>query len=81
MSTRGYILIKTTVGSTGPVLRELQSIHNITAVDVITGQHDIIAIVEAADSDSILRLMMDRIRSITGVEETVTCLAVPVNPE
>lgn len=80
MSARGYILISTSVGSTARVLRQLRGIQNITTVDVITGPHDIIAVVEAPDSDSILRLVMEQVRSIRGIEDTVTCLAVPVNP-
>lgn len=80
MTARGYILIRTHVGRTAEVFRELGKMELVKTIDVITGPYDIIAVLEAPDAESIMHLVMQRTRTIQGVEQTLTCLAVPVNP-
>jgi DNA-binding Lrp family transcriptional regulator len=44
-------------------------------VDIITGDFDIIALVEAADMVSMADLVTGLVQSISGVTRTITCVA------
>ena len=44
--------------------------------DAITGEYDVIALVEAADVPSIGRLIVERVQAAPGVIKTITCLVV-----
>ncbi len=48
----------------------------MTAVDMVTGPFDIIAIAEAEDLPSIGDLISDGLHNIPGIVKTVTCLSV-----
>ena len=76
MATRAYILIETVVGKTAEVSRALQSISEMTNVDVVTGPYDIIAIAEADDLPTLGNLVSDGMHNVTGIVNTVSCLAV-----
>ena len=76
MATRAYILIETAVGKTNDVSDALKDIPMMTAVDMVTGPFDIIAIAEADDLPSIGDLIGDGMHSIPGIVKTVTCLSV-----
>ena len=47
--TRAYILIETQVGKTRDVVLALRSLSGVPSADIITGDFDIIALVEASD--------------------------------
>ena len=47
--TRAYILIETQVGKTRDVVTALRSLSGVPSADIITGDFDIIALVEAQD--------------------------------
>ncbi len=76
MATRAYILIETAVGTTNEVSDALKQIPMMTAVDMVTGPFDIIAIAEAEDLPSIGDLISDGMHNIPGIVKTVTCLSV-----
>jgi DNA-binding Lrp family transcriptional regulator len=44
----------------------------------VTGPYDIIAFVEAADIDALGRVVLSKIRTISGVTKTLTCVAIEV---
>ena len=76
MKTRAFILIETAVGRTREVADILKGVENITSLDLVTGPHDIITIVEAPDIISIGDLVTSEIHTISGVIKTVTCIGV-----
>lgn len=71
--TRAYVLIKTEVGKTEAVQRELRRHAGVQAADVIIGPYDIIAVVEASDLNEVGRLVLREVHSVAGVENTLTC--------
>ncbi|MSQ12821.1 MAG: Lrp/AsnC family transcriptional regulator [Dehalococcoidia bacterium] len=78
MPTRAYILIETAVGKTREVVHALRVIPLISAVDVVTGPYDIIAVVEADDLNAIGEMVTNKVHVISGVLRTVTCLSVGI---
>ena len=76
MKTRAFILIETAVGRTREVADILKGVENITSLDLVTGPHDIITIVDAPDINSIGDLVTSEIHTISGVLKTVTCIGV-----
>ena len=78
MATKAYVLIETAVGKTRDVKRALQGVSGLEAVDTVTGPYDIIAVVTAADLNSVGELVMGKVHNIGGVLRTVTCLSTSV---
>ena len=78
MATKAYVLIETAVGKTRDVMSSLSGVSGMEAVDAVTGPYDIIAVVSAADLNSVGELMTDKVHTIGGVLRTVTCLSVSV---
>ena len=76
MATRAFILIETSVGRTKDVVAALKAVNEVAAVDAVTGPYDIIAIVEAADLNSVGDVVTSRVHVVPGIVRTVTCLAV-----
>ena len=75
MVARAYILIETQVGKSRDVLAALQALSNVPSVDIITGEFDMIALVEAPDMMARADLVTGQIQSIPGVTRTITCVA------
>lgn len=75
MTTRAYILIETQVGKSRDVLEALRSLSGVPSADIITGDFDIIALVEAADMVSMADLVTGKVQAIQGVTRTITCVA------
>ena len=55
---------------------KIQSISEMTNVDVVTGPYEIIAIAEADDLPTLGNLVSDGMHNVTGIVKTVSCLAV-----
>ncbi len=75
MVARAYILIETQVGKSRDVLAALQALSDVPSVDIITGEFDMIALVEAPDMMAMADLVTGQIQSIPGVTRTITCVA------
>ena len=73
MKAQAYVLISVTVGYARKVYEELHQIPEIKQADAISGPVDIIVRIEAFDLSLIGRLVIDRIQSIEGVADTITC--------
>ena len=74
MAARAYILIETQVGKSPDVAAALQVLSGVPSVDIITGDFDIIALVEAPDMVSMADLVTGQVQSISGVTRTITCV-------
>ncbi len=75
MTARAYILIETQVGKSRDVVTALRSLSGVPSADIITGDFDIIVLVEAADMVALADLVTGRVQSIPGVIRTITCVA------
>ena len=75
MVARAYILIETQVGKSRDVLAALQALSNVSSVDIITGEFDMIALVEASDMVAMADLVTGLVQSTPGVTRTITCVA------
>ena len=74
MVARAYILIETQVGKSRDVLAALQALSNVSSVDIITGEFDMIALVEASDMVAMADLVTGLVQSTPGVTRTITCV-------
>ena len=75
MAARAYIFIETQVGKSRDVLAALQALSNVPSVDIITGEFDMIALVEASDMVAMADLVTGLVQSTPGVTRTITCVA------
>ena len=74
MSTKAYVLIETTVGKNREVIAALKRLPGVSAVDMVTGPFDLIAVVEAESLADVGDVVTAKIHPISGVTRTVTCL-------
>jgi DNA-binding Lrp family transcriptional regulator len=72
VATKAYVLINTAVGKSTSVLRSLQQVKGIREADAVTGEVDIIAIVEAEDLNGIGNVVTTNIHRVEGVQRTKT---------
>ena len=72
MPTKAYILLKVKTAKSKDVLRLLRELPNIEQAHACFGQPDIFALINAEDDRALADLIMTKIHSIPGVEETDT---------
>ena len=53
----------------------LRSMEGIRSADGVTGNFDVIALVEAADMAAMAELVTGKIQGVRGVLRTITCVA------
>ena len=68
-----YVLIQTEIGKQPQVLAALRAIPGVIEAKVVTGPYDLVARVEAADVDSLGKLIVRAIQSVGGISRTLTC--------
>ena len=76
MGTKAYVLIETAVGKTKDVLDVLRGIDGVREADAVTGEYDIVAVVEADSLNHIGELVTGSIHTIGGIQRTTTYLSV-----
>ena len=74
MGTRAYILIETEVGMARQLAQALRSFDRVQYADVITGQFDVIALIEAPDMAAVADLVTGQVQGLKGVLRTITCV-------
>ena len=79
VATKAYVLIETAVGKTKDVLRSLKQVKGVREADAVTGEYDIVAVIEADDLNSIGELVTGNIHTVGGIQRTTTYLAVNVD--
>jgi DNA-binding Lrp family transcriptional regulator len=72
MATKAYILIKVKAGKTKDVVKSLKKIPGVEAVHPCFGQPDIFSFVEVGDEKALSDVVITKIHTIDGVEETDT---------
>lgn len=78
MATKAYVLIETAVGKTKDVIRTLRQVKGVRDADAVTGEYDIVAVIEADTLNSIGELVTGSIHTIGGIQRTTTYLSVDV---
>ena len=68
----GFLLISTSPAKEHEVYDELKTIKDITELHPLFGEFDFIAKVEAENFDTLGKVVVDKIRSISGVIDTKT---------
>ncbi len=76
MKLSAYLLINTEGGRALSVLKELVDVAEIRTAHVVTGLHDIIALVEAEGTKHLADEIVNKIQKIQGITRTVTCIVV-----
>jgi DNA-binding Lrp family transcriptional regulator len=75
LPTRAFILIETEVGRAKQVAEALRSVPEVLAVDVITGNFDVIATIEAPNMSAMAEVVTGQVQSVRGVIRTITCVS------
>lgn len=68
-----YVLIKVEASMAHAVYNQLKNYESVVQVDAVTGPHDVIAIVESSDVSTLGSFIINKIRTIDGVKDTLTC--------
>ncbi len=71
-----FIFINVETGTDQDVVKVLQKVPYITEVFEVYGVYDVVAKVEADDLIKLNEVMMDHIRHIANVKNTVTLIAI-----
>ncbi|MCK4352387.1 Lrp/AsnC ligand binding domain-containing protein [candidate division WOR-3 bacterium] len=71
-----YILINLKSGIATAVVKEIRKIEGVKSARLITGLHDIIALVEADDLKSLGAFVLSKITGVKDVSTTLTCVVV-----
>ncbi len=75
---KAFILLTIRTGAIPEVVQNIRRLRGVTAVEMTFGPYDAIVTVEADSLAQIARLVNVEIQVIPGVEDTLTCLAVPI---
>ena len=75
MATKAFVLIETLVGRSKEIVDTLKQIEGVKSVDMVTGDYDIIVIIEAKNLSAIGDIVTDKIHPTPGISRTITCLA------
>ncbi|NUQ37620.1 MAG: Lrp/AsnC ligand binding domain-containing protein [Caldilineales bacterium] len=75
---KAFILLTIRTGAIPEVVQNIRRLRGVTAVEMTFGPYDAIVTVEADSLTQIARLVNIEIQVIPGVEDTLTCLAVPI---
>jgi DNA-binding Lrp family transcriptional regulator len=71
-----YMLINVLPGKDRDIRDTLRGINGVSHADVITGQFDIAAVLEAEDLQDIFDRILKKVRKIKGITRTETFIAV-----
>ena len=71
-----YIFINSDPGVLWEITEALTKIDGVKMAHAVTGQFDVVAYAELANMD-MLRDILDKVRSIKGVQRTQTAVAIP----
>ncbi|MGE5894720.1 MAG: Lrp/AsnC ligand binding domain-containing protein [bacterium] len=73
---RVYMLINVLPGKDRDIRDTLRGISGVAMADVVTGQFDITAVLEAGDINDIFTRILKKIRKLKGITRTETFIAV-----
>ena len=74
LATKAYILIDTQVGQSREIMTALRSMNGVVSAEIVTGNYDVIALVEADDMGTMADLVTGMVQGVSGVMRTITCI-------
>ena len=74
MAVDAYVLVDMAGGKTRVVLNKIAKLKGVRSAQAVTGPHDAIVQVRAADMIKLGHLVMNQIRGISRVGRTLTCV-------
>ncbi|MBM3934651.1 MAG: Lrp/AsnC family transcriptional regulator [SAR202 cluster bacterium] len=72
---RAYVLIEVSPGHSRAIVAALKGRQGVPEVSRVTGQFDIIAVLEADSVDGVSNIVNDVVHTMEGVVRTTTCIA------
>ena len=76
-----YVLIQTEVGKAGQVAKAVSDVEGVRSAEGVTGPYDVIALTEANNIDELGRLVVVGIQAVGGINRTLTCPVVHIEPD
>lgn len=76
MSTKAYVLLNAKSGASKKVVKALSKIRGVKAAHTCWGRPDIFAYVEVKDEKALSSLVLSRIQTTPGVQETDTHIVI-----
>lgn len=73
MRAKAFVLINLAAGAAENVYTRLTKLKPVEQVHVVSGPYDIIAIVDGPTFNDIGRFIIEKIQTIPGVQNTITC--------
>ncbi len=71
-----YLLINCESGKAGTAIKKMRALRGVKNARVVTGLHDIIALVESKDLKSLGASVVNSIQKLPGISRTITMVAV-----
>jgi DNA-binding Lrp family transcriptional regulator len=71
-----YILINCEIGEESSVMSQLKEMPNVSEVHIVYGVYDLIAKIEAEDTDSLKKIVTENLRVLEKVRSTMTMICV-----
>ena len=71
---KGYLLIKLVPGLESDALTQIRATHGVQEVNLVFGQWDAIAVVEAKTLFELSKIVVGEVRGVQGVQDTTTLL-------
>jgi DNA-binding Lrp family transcriptional regulator len=75
---KAYVLIKIRTGEVNEVVKSLRKVKGVVEAHMTFGPYDAVAEVETKDVTALGTITASMIQPISGVEQTLTCLAVDI---
>jgi DNA-binding Lrp family transcriptional regulator len=76
MRAKAFILINLAAGVAGEVYSTLSKMQHVEIVHAVSGPYDMIAVVDGSTFNEIGRFVIEKIQTIPGVRNTITCNAI-----
>lgn len=73
MRARAFVLINLAAGASEDVLMRLKKMDFVAEVNAVSGPYDMIAVVDGATFNEIGRSVLEKIRPVPGIQQTITC--------
>lgn len=82
LSSKAFVLIRTDPAKMEKAFQQLQAYTNVLkSLDIVSGPYDMVALVETDNPDQTLRFILEQLRYIEGVVDTLTCFVVRSLPK
>jgi len=75
---KAYVLVKTEMAMTAEALTLIRKAKGVVGAEVTFGPYDMVVQIEAENLEAIAKTIVWEIRTVPGIVDTMTCIAVNV---